>query len=635
MAKTRRYFHEIGTQVIVLGVLTLAANHLHGQTWTQLAPGGPLPGGRAAINATVLNSAGNRMIVFGGFLSGIGAYYNDTWVLTNANGLGGSPQWINVVPQGDPGSPAIRSDNSSVYDEANDRMIIFGGFLGGCYPPTNDLWVLSGASGLSGSPTWTQLFPSGTPPAARAYHTAVYDALTNRMIVFGGQNDCVSGKTIYSDVWLLTGANGLGGTPTWTELSPVGGPPDGQSVHTAVYDSANNRMTVFGGYSGPSTSNAVLQNAVWVLSNANGLGGAPVWTNSVPGGTLGSPSPRAFHTAVYDTSSNEMIVYGSREAPSELWRLSNANGLGGPSSWCQLAPGGGHPGVSDHGAVYDAVHKRMIVYGGFYPGLPLGSQTWVLDLTNVTTMCDQSAPVVSNILAVPDPVAINTSVALTAHIDDTTTGNSNIASAAYNINGGAFSPMSAIDGMFDEPAEDVSAAIPAFSATGVYNLCVTGTDSAHNTSAPYCIPLPVYDPSGGFVTGGGNIQSPAGADLVNPSAAGLATFGFVSKYLPGASTPSGNLTFQFRAGNLNFKSTTMDWLVVTGQPRAIFQGTGTVNGTNTCKFQVDAWDNSFSASKVDAFGIKIHSCGAGGDANGNRYSIDPTPLSGGSIIIHQ
>ncbi|MBI3667315.1 MAG: hypothetical protein HY236_14000, partial [Acidobacteria bacterium] len=157
------------------------------------------------------------------------------------------------------------------------------------------------------------------------------------------------------------------------------------------------------------------------------------------------------------------------------------------------------------------------------------------------------------------------------------------------------------------------------------------------TGASACTMLPVYDPTDGFVTGGGRIDSPAGKDLLNTSAVGPASFGFVSKYLKGASTPSGNLEFQFQAGNLNFKSSSMNWLVVTGQPRAQFQGTGTINGTSVCKFQVDAWDNSFPSGGafVDAFGIKIYSCNSGGDVNGNRYSIDATPLTKGSILIHK
>jgi hypothetical protein len=128
--------------------------------------------------------------------------------------------------------------------------------------------------------------------------------------------------------------------------------------------------------------------------------------------------------------------------------------------------------------------------------------------------------------------------------------------------------------------------------------------------------LPVYDPNGSFVTGSGQIASPAGADLLNQSAAGQATFGFVSKYLPGRNTPSGNMEFQFKQGNLDFKSTSMDWLVVTGEPRAKFHGSGTVNGSNVCAFEVDAWAGSFPGN-IDAFGLKISSCSNGGD----RYNL--------------
>ena len=49
----------------------------------------------------------------------------------------------------------------------------------------------------------------------------------------------------------------------------------------------------------------------------------------------------------------------------------------------------------------------------------------------------------------------------------------------------------------------------------------------------------VYDPTGGFVTGGGWIDSPAGAYAANLSLTGKANFGFVSKYQKGANKPTG------------------------------------------------------------------------------------------------
>ena len=108
-----------------------------------------------------------------------------------------------------------------------------------------------------------------------------------------------------------------------------------------------------------------------------------------------------------------------------------------------------------------------------------------------------------------------------------------------------------------------SANLPPFPESNVYNVCVKGTDVAGNTGADVCLLLPVYDPTAGFVTGGGEVASPVGADLLNATANGPAKFGFVSKYLPGRNTPSGNLEFQCGcccadtdvAGSINHQST--------------------------------------------------------------------------------
>jgi hypothetical protein len=141
----------------------------------------------------------------------------------------------------------------------------------------NDVWTLSNANGLGGAPTWTQLSPSGTPPAPRGLATAVYDPGSNTMTIFGG--------LLQNDVWTLSNANGLTGTPTWTELLPAGPLPPGRNPHTAVYEPTSNVMTIFGGI----TSGGVILGDVWTLSNANGLDGTPTWTQLSPSGT---PCPR-------------------------------------------------------------------------------------------------------------------------------------------------------------------------------------------------------------------------------------------------------------------------------------------------------------------------------------------------------
>jgi hypothetical protein len=239
---------------------------------------------------------------------------------------------------------------------------------------------------------------------------------------------------------------------------------------------------------------------------------------------------------------------------------------------------------------------------------------------------DLTAPVASNTTAAPNPVQVNTGTVITSTITDS--GGSHIASVQYNVDGGSFTPIS---GSFGTDTANVSITVPPFSATGIHKYCVQGVDVAGNVGTPDCVIVAVFDPNGGFVTGGGQTHSPAGADLANPTTSGNVSFGFNFKYLPNSTTPSGDLEFQFKAGNLDFKSTSLDFLVVTGEPRAQVQGTGTINGGLVCKFQLDAWSGSFQPGNVDALGFAIYNCSDGS----NRYTLPTAPTSNGRIQIHQ
>jgi len=152
----------------------------------------------------------------------------------------------------------------------------------------------------------------------------------------------------------------------------------------------------------------------------------------------------------------------------------------------------------------------------------------------------------------------------------------------------------------------------------------------------------VYDPNAGFVTGGGWINSLAGAYTANPAMAGKATFGFVSKYKKGQTVPDGNTEFQFHAASLNFKSDAYEWLVVSGS-KAQFKGTGTINGQGNYGFMLTATDGQVNGGGgVDKFRMKIwivKSDGTAGDVvydNQMGAVLDANPttvLGGGSINI--
>ena len=252
---------------------------------------------------------------------------------------------------------------------------------------------------------------------------------------------------------------------------------------------------------------------------------------------------------------------------------------------------------------------------------------------------EAQAPVVSQVALTPNPGPVGTVFALTATASDAATGGSNIISAEFNIDGGPYGPMSASDGVFNSVTENVQAGVPL--ATGnVYSLCVRARDAANNVSGPLCTLLAVYDPNGGFVTGGGWILSPPGAFTTDSALTGKASFGFVAKYLPGAQTPSGDTQFQFQVASLKFKSNVYEWLVVAGA-RAQFKGSGTINGAGDYGFLLTAIDGQVSGGGgVDRFRIKIWNKQGGAMIYDNQpgkpdTGDDATELGGGSIVIHK
>jgi uncharacterized repeat protein (TIGR03803 family) len=185
----------------------------------------------------------------------------------------------------------------------------------------------------------------------------------------------------------------------------------------------------------------------------------------------------------------------------------------------------------------------------------------------------------------------------------------------------------------------------AFTAAGVYVVSLSVTDDCGATGSANQVGgadamVVVYDPSAGFVTGGGWIDSPAGAYVADPTLVGKANFGFVSKYKKGASVPTGETEFKFKAGDLNFHSTSYDWLVVGGR-KAQYKGSGRINLAGDYEFILTCIDGQLSGGGgVDLLRMKITDKSDGGLVYDNKLnapdSDDPsTALGGGSIVIHK
>ena len=318
------------------------------------------PGTRSQASA-VYDPSTNQMFVFAGQHAPTSTDFGDTWVVQNVVPSSATTQenlqWIRLAISGK--GPSVRFGHSAVYNPTSNRMIVFGGGTGFPGPCVNDLWVITHLNSQGGTPAWKQYVATGNLPPVREGHTAVYDSANNKLIVFGG-TDC-SG-TYYNDLWILNNADGSGATPSWTQVTPIGTPPNVRSQATAIYDSVNNVMTLFGG--GSSTS--AVYNDVWTLANANGVTGTPTWTQVSATGT--APAARQAHSAIYDSANNRMTIYGGSNNKGKVvndgWILTNANGIGGTSAWVQLVSTAAGPYRKSHTAIYDPVSNDMVIFGG-------------------------------------------------------------------------------------------------------------------------------------------------------------------------------------------------------------------------------------------------------------------------------
>ena len=175
-----------------------------------------------------------------------------------------------------------------------------------------------------------------------------------------------------------------------------------------------------------------------------------------------------------------------------------------------------------------------------------------------------------------------------------------------------------------------------FTAAGIYQVTVAVTDAGGLTGSLTAESfLVIYDPSEGFVTGRGWINSPAGAYQLDPSLTGKAKFGFVAKYKKGHSVPDGKTKFKFeeKVGGLKFKSSSYEFLVINqNDNNAQFKGSGEINkglapGGQPFRFMLWARDDT-----PDTFRIKIWYDGAGGEVvvYDNGFG---QPLGGGKIQI--
>lgn len=266
---------------------------LRNNSWSELTiTSGSAPAPRFTANGVYYPSA-QQMIIW----SGQGAaFFNDVWAFDL-----GTKSWSQFNPP-DP-KPNARYGVASIFDPQAKEMVAFAGFTdAGRF---DDTWRFN----IENS-TWKKI-SLVTHPEKRCLHSASYDALRQRMIIYGGQTSGPRG-----DIWAFDLAQN-----SWTNLTPPASPA-GRWFSTNIYDAANNRIIIFGG----SLGGGSITNEVWAFDLAQNS-----WQQISASGA--PPAAREGAVAIYIRSEARMVMFGGLGNAyfNDVWSL-NLSPTGGVDS---------------------------------------------------------------------------------------------------------------------------------------------------------------------------------------------------------------------------------------------------------------------------------------------------------------
>ncbi len=281
-------------------------------------------------------------------------------------------EWERIAMGGDAPDRAL---HGMIYDPQNQAFWSFGGVEADAQSNQfrNDLFRLD-----AGAPDakWSRVPIAGLKPPPLAFHTATYDPLRQRLIVYGGLIDRRGNESQQpadgNTLWLLD-LSGQGKL-AWSRETVHGNPVD-RFAHAAVYVPAFDALVVSGGaetFDRSTSSNYALY-----------LGEEPMrWERLANAGF----SARAGHALAFDEAASRLLAYGglhdlsNLKGTREMVALDVSAGLADSRQWARVTTA--TPGLARGlmAAAYDPVSRLWWVHGGIEANNRFVRDLSVLDL---------------------------------------------------------------------------------------------------------------------------------------------------------------------------------------------------------------------------------------------------------------
>ncbi|MBW1809527.1 MAG: hypothetical protein JRJ87_15125 [Deltaproteobacteria bacterium] len=234
------------------------------------------------------------------------------------------------------------------------------------------------------SPGWTQYLYEMNGPTARAGHSMAYDSARDRMVVFGGSDGTYNDQT-----WEWDGRS-------WKLVCGVGTycvSPAARAGHSMEYDAVRGVVVMFGGEAG---STDLTLGDTWEWDGTK-------WLQQCGDGTnCSGPPGRSGHGMVYDSERGRVLLFGGCEnmdsdtfeclnMPDGLWAWDGA----GWDKICGSGTGCSGPTGSYHlSMAYDENDDELVLFSGctvFNSNCQARSdETWRWNGTSWSKVCDAS-----------------------------------------------------------------------------------------------------------------------------------------------------------------------------------------------------------------------------------------------------